>query len=196
MTDDSSGQSTAYFCLFGAVSQPPSAVHFFLSALHVLCYSPPPLGGQPVSLPRQPHGSMAARVGFSATISREPRQARKGATVTVISGAGEVPARAVSIESVAACRRSHKNNEREGTLIDPEALALSSNGAGLFLVVLPLTRVRRVHSARGAQPPLIDTGPCARRKRLWGQSEVPKIRGWKHRMSAKDSGRCSTLRAS
>jgi hypothetical protein len=39
---------------------------------------------------------MAARVGFSATISREPRQARKGATVTVISGAGEVPARAVS----------------------------------------------------------------------------------------------------
>jgi hypothetical protein len=39
---------------------------------------------------------MAARVGFSATISREPRQARKGATVTVISGAGEAPARAVS----------------------------------------------------------------------------------------------------
>ena len=39
---------------------------------------------------------MAARVGFSATISRESRQARKGATVTVISGAGEVPARAVS----------------------------------------------------------------------------------------------------
>ncbi len=39
---------------------------------------------------------MAARVGFSATISREPRQARKGATVTVISGAGEVPARAVA----------------------------------------------------------------------------------------------------
>jgi hypothetical protein len=42
------------------------------------------------------HSSMAARVGFSATISREPRQARKGATVTVISGAGEAPARAVS----------------------------------------------------------------------------------------------------
>jgi hypothetical protein len=39
---------------------------------------------------------MAARVGFSATISREPRQARKGATVTVMSGAGEVPARAAS----------------------------------------------------------------------------------------------------
>jgi len=39
---------------------------------------------------------MAARVGFSATISRESRQARKGATVTVISGAGEVPARAAS----------------------------------------------------------------------------------------------------
>ena len=36
---------------------------------------------------------MAARVGFSATISRESRQARKGATVTVISGAGELPAR-------------------------------------------------------------------------------------------------------
>jgi hypothetical protein len=39
---------------------------------------------------------MAARVGFSATISRESRQARKGATVTVMSGAGEVPARAAS----------------------------------------------------------------------------------------------------
>jgi len=43
---------------------------------------------------------MAARVGFSATISRESRQARKGATVTVISGAGEVPARAASNYSV------------------------------------------------------------------------------------------------
>jgi len=40
---------------------------------------------------------MVARVGFSATINRESRQARKGATVTVISGAGEVPARAASI---------------------------------------------------------------------------------------------------
>ncbi len=41
--------------------------------------------------------SMAARVGFFATIGRQPRQARKGATVTVTSGAEEVPARAVSI---------------------------------------------------------------------------------------------------
>jgi len=41
---------------------------------------------------------MAARVGFSATISREPRQARKGATVAAMSGAGEVPAWAASIE--------------------------------------------------------------------------------------------------
>ena len=39
---------------------------------------------------------MVARIGSSATISRESRQARKGATVTVISGAGEVPARAAS----------------------------------------------------------------------------------------------------
>jgi hypothetical protein len=41
--------------------------------------------------------SMAARAGFSATMTRQPRQARKGATVTVSSGAGAVPARAVSI---------------------------------------------------------------------------------------------------
>jgi hypothetical protein len=40
---------------------------------------------------------MAARVGFSATINRQSRQVRKEATVTVISGAGEVLARAVSI---------------------------------------------------------------------------------------------------
>ncbi len=39
---------------------------------------------------------MVARAGSSATISREPRQARKGATVTVISGAGGVPVRAAS----------------------------------------------------------------------------------------------------
>jgi hypothetical protein len=47
---------------------------------------------------------MAARVGFSATISREPRQARKGATVTVMSGAGEVPARVASNYSVEVAR--------------------------------------------------------------------------------------------
>ena len=40
--------------------------------------------------------SMVARVGSSATISREPRQARKGATVAVASGAGGVLARAAS----------------------------------------------------------------------------------------------------
>jgi len=40
---------------------------------------------------------MAARVGFSATISREPRQARKGAAAAATSGAGEVPARVASI---------------------------------------------------------------------------------------------------
>jgi hypothetical protein len=50
---------------------------------------------------------------------------------------------------------------------------LNGTSAELFMVVLPLTRVRQVHSARGAQPPLIDTGPCARRKRLWGKSKVP-----------------------
>jgi len=41
--------------------------------------------------------SMVARAGSSATISREPRQARKGATVAVASGAGGVLARAASI---------------------------------------------------------------------------------------------------
>ena len=40
---------------------------------------------------------MVARVGIFATISREPRQARKGATVTVISGAEEAPARAATL---------------------------------------------------------------------------------------------------
>ena len=39
---------------------------------------------------------MVARAGSSATISREPRQARKGATVAVASGAGGVLARAAS----------------------------------------------------------------------------------------------------
>jgi len=39
---------------------------------------------------------MVARVGIFATISREPRQARKGATVTVMSGAEEAPARAAT----------------------------------------------------------------------------------------------------
>ncbi len=41
--------------------------------------------------------SMVARAGSSATISREPRQARKGATVAAASGAGGVLARAASI---------------------------------------------------------------------------------------------------
>jgi hypothetical protein len=40
---------------------------------------------------------MAARVGSSATISREPRQARKGATVAVTSGAGGSLARAAAL---------------------------------------------------------------------------------------------------
>jgi len=40
---------------------------------------------------------MVARVGSSATTSRKPRQARKGATVAVRSGAGGVPARVASI---------------------------------------------------------------------------------------------------
>jgi len=43
---------------------------------------------------------MAARVGFFATIGRQSRQARKGATVTVTSGAEEVPARVVSTSQV------------------------------------------------------------------------------------------------
>ena len=41
--------------------------------------------------------SMTARVGSSATTTREPRQARKGAAVTVMSGAGGVLARVVAI---------------------------------------------------------------------------------------------------
>jgi hypothetical protein len=53
--------------------------------------------GRSGSFPGTPHSSMAARVGISATISRQSRQARKGATVTVRSGAGEAPARAVSL---------------------------------------------------------------------------------------------------
>jgi len=40
--------------------------------------------------------SMVARVGSSATISRKPRQARKGAAVAVRSGAGGVLARAAA----------------------------------------------------------------------------------------------------
>jgi GTP cyclohydrolase III len=40
--------------------------------------------------------SMAVRVGFSATISRKPRQARKGAAVAVQSGAEEVLTRAAT----------------------------------------------------------------------------------------------------
>ena len=43
--------------------------------------------------------SMVARVGSSATISRKPRQARKGAAVAVRSGAGGVLARAASLVS-------------------------------------------------------------------------------------------------
>lgn len=42
------------------------------------------------------HGHMVARVGSSATISREFRQARKGATVAVTSGAGGVLTRAAA----------------------------------------------------------------------------------------------------
>ena len=45
---------------------------------------------------RRTAGSMAVRVGFSATISRKPRQARKGAAVAVQSGAGGVLARAAT----------------------------------------------------------------------------------------------------
>ena len=41
--------------------------------------------------------SMVARVGSLATISRKPRQARKGATVAVTSGAGGVLVRAASM---------------------------------------------------------------------------------------------------
>jgi hypothetical protein len=43
-----------------------------------------------------PSVTMVARVGSSATISREFRQARKGATVAVTSGAGGVLARAAA----------------------------------------------------------------------------------------------------
>ncbi len=48
---------------------------------------------------RAPRGrlrSMVARVGSSATVNRESRQARKGATVTARPGAGGVPARDTS----------------------------------------------------------------------------------------------------
>ena len=50
---------------------------------------------------RAPRGrlrSMVARVGSSATVNREPRQARKGATVTAIPGAGGRPARVASLD--------------------------------------------------------------------------------------------------
>jgi len=40
--------------------------------------------------------SMASRIGSSATTSRQPRQARKGATVAVMSGAGVQLVRAAS----------------------------------------------------------------------------------------------------
>src|SRR5262249_18866719 len=53
---------------------------------------------------------MAARAGSSATISREPRQARKGATVTVTSGAGGPPARAVAPRTVAETRHQADTN--------------------------------------------------------------------------------------
>jgi hypothetical protein len=36
----------------------------------------------------RPHPSMVARTGFSATTSHKSRQARKGATVVTMSGAG------------------------------------------------------------------------------------------------------------
>ena len=53
-----------------------------------------PGGIQPA--PRHRTRSMVARVGSSATVNREPRQARKGATVTARPGAGGVPARVAS----------------------------------------------------------------------------------------------------
>jgi len=40
---------------------------------------------------------MVVRIGVLATASREPRQARKGAAVTVMPGAGVLPVRAASI---------------------------------------------------------------------------------------------------
>jgi hypothetical protein len=52
------------------------------------------LGGD-LTMP-DPAFSMVARVGSSATISREPRQVRKEATVAAASGAGGVLARAAS----------------------------------------------------------------------------------------------------
>jgi len=57
---------------------------------------------------------MAARVGFSATSSREPRQARKGATVTVISGAGEVPARAASARTLSKAAKALSTTQSKG----------------------------------------------------------------------------------
>ncbi len=53
---------------------------------------------------------MVARVGFFATISRETRQARKGATVTVMSSAEESLARATTLSRLLlmASRRSIK----------------------------------------------------------------------------------------
>jgi hypothetical protein len=43
---------------------------------------------------------MVARTGFSATTSRESRQARKGATVAVMSGAGGELVRAASFHEL------------------------------------------------------------------------------------------------
>jgi hypothetical protein len=47
--------------------------------------------------------SMVARVGPPATASREPRQARKGATVAATPGAGVWLARAATISLAADC---------------------------------------------------------------------------------------------
>jgi hypothetical protein len=47
---------------------------------------------------------MVARIGFSATTSREPRQARKGAAAAAMSGAGARLVRAASFGARLAAR--------------------------------------------------------------------------------------------
>ena len=102
---------------------------------------------------------MAARVGSSATISRQPRQARKGATVPVILGAGGVLARAVASFRVDAAS------------IGPRRLLSSGVGPRDLASLLPPAlsqagrscKVRHLLACRASDPGLPTrqlTSPC------------------------------------
>jgi len=82
---------------------------------------------------------MVARVGFSATIGRKPRQARKGATVAVISGAGEAPARAASIKRGIGHCHDPRQADRTKLLVGcrPPATLRNPDGEGGESVAAP-----------------------------------------------------------